>query len=263
MHRLDWLNSLWYKSAGDGLFFLKHYGWVRAQAKRILADLDLEKFKAIGGRQEERKFNPLYLDLEDTLRVSLYRVRRLGLDGQPPQTILDIGTGPGVFPYVCQLFGHRVVCTDVDATPYYNEVTAFFRLDRRIWRVQRGAPAPDFGLRFDLLTATNVGFNVNRDRKSVPHLQLQRDWFIDEWEYFLNDTARHLMSSTGRIYITINQLQRRKDNTDSDQKLLAYFGQRGATFPSYGHLLFEDMARLLETSRDSTHSPGWHHSATA
>jgi SAM-dependent methyltransferase len=257
MHRLDWLSGFWYKSPADALFFLKHYAWVKAQTRRMMAGIDLQAFRAIGQRLEERKFNPLYLDLEDTMLASLYRVRRLGLDRQPRQTILDIGSGPGVFAYVCQVLGHRVVCTDIDKTPYYNEVTAFFGLDRRYWMVQRGVPAPDFGLKFDLITATNTGFNLNRDRESVPHLQLGRNWFIDEWAFFLDDTTRNLMAESGRLYLTINHLQRRRLKTDQDRnrKLLAYFAERGATFPSHSHVLFEDRQRLLQTVRDSVPEP--------
>ena len=145
MFRLDWLEALHYKSFSDGVFFLQNYAWVKQQTKRLLAGVDLEAFTRVGKSLPRANFNPLYLDLEDTLGVSLYRLRRLGLDRGPSRAILDIGTGPGVFPYVCQHFGHRVVCTDIDNKPYYNDITELLKLDRRIWRVEKGIPAPDFG----------------------------------------------------------------------------------------------------------------------
>ena len=242
MLRRDWIESLWYKSSSDGVFFLKHYRWVRNEANRLLAEIDVDAFKQIGVSQQKRSFNTLYLDLKDTLIVSLYRLRRLRLHEGPPLAILDIGTGPGVFPYVCQRFGHRVLCTDVDATPYFNQVTEFLKLDRRVWRVQAGVPSPDFGRRFDLATATNVGFNVLGGRGSAGERQR---WFIDEWDFFLGDLARRAMNDRGRIYVTINQLQRRTRNRESDKLLLAHFAERGAVFPSHGHVLFEDSNRLL------------------
>lgn len=233
--QLDWLRSLWYKSPSDVAFLVKNYTWVASQMKTQMSALDLGAFTAIGQKQERLGFNPLYLDLADTMRVSLYRVRRLGLDSAPPLRLLDLGTGPGVFPYLAARFGHRVRCTDIDSVPYYNDLTDYFKLDRHVWRVETGVPAPDLGT-FDLVTATNVGFNYLRGGKSAGGGR--RDWGIDEWDFFLRDLTDRLVAPGGRIYFTINQLQRRGRDVEVDRKLLAYFASRGATFPSYGHVLF-------------------------
>jgi SAM-dependent methyltransferase len=219
------------------------YPWVWARTRKLLGEIDLDAFEEIGKRQEVRRFNSLYLDMPDSLRISLYRVRRLNLQQGAPLDILDIGTGPGVFPYVCRKFGHHAVCTDIETTPYFNDVTRFLELDRRVWEVQRFVPAPDLGQKFDLVVATNIGFNTIRDSEAAPGVK--RVWHTAEWDFFLEDLASRVVKPGGRVYLTINQFQRRKANTDGDRALLAHFASRGAVFPSYGHVLFEDTSRLM------------------
>jgi SAM-dependent methyltransferase len=238
MFRLDWIEALHYKSAADAVFFCRNYLWVRRNTRRLVAGVDRAAFDQVGQSLPRANFNPLYLDLADTMGVSLYRLRRLGLDSGPSHTILDIGTGPGLFPYVCQKFGHRVVCTDIDNKTYFNDITELLKLDRRLWRVERNVPAPDFGTTFDLVTATNIGFNV------IPPGR-RKEWFTDEWDFFLADLASRVVSPRGRIYLTINQLQKRNRDASRDRALLDHFAEQGAVFPSYGHILFEDMSRLV------------------
>lgn len=238
MFRQDWLRSITYKSFGDTAFFLRHYPWVRRQRKRLMNEIDLDEFARLGRKPQTKNFNPLYLNLWDTMTVALYRIRRLCLDTAPPLDILDIGTGPGVFPYVCQQFGHRVVCTDIDATSYYNDLATFFGLDRRIWRVLPHEPAPDLGRVFDLITATNIGFNKLPGKP-------RKDWFVEEWRFFLEDIATRLAKPEARIYLTINQMQRARgpEQRRADASLLGFFAACGARFPSYGHILFEGVGK--------------------
>ena len=72
----------------------------------------------------------------------------LGLHRSPPRRkVLDLGTGCGYFPYICNYFGHTTVTTDLDAVPMYDEITEFLRLDKRVLciAVSRSCPISTSG----------------------------------------------------------------------------------------------------------------------
>ena len=70
------------------------------------------------------------------MRRALYSAYELGLHRARPRRVLDLGTGCGYFPYICNYFGHTAVTADLDDVPMYNEITQFLRLDRRVLSIR-------------------------------------------------------------------------------------------------------------------------------
>jgi SAM-dependent methyltransferase len=158
---------------------------------------------------------PKYLDLERWIGINLRRVRALGLDLGRRKRILDLGCGTGYFLYICQYFGHDVLGLDIDATPGFAEMLALLGVARVIWQIRPFVPLPDLGRQFDVITAQMICFNGHKSEQL---------WGIREWEFFLDDLAKHLRPR-GVVALDLN---REYDGTNYTPELKAYFESRGA-----------------------------------
>src|SRR6478735_5135628 len=83
---------------------------LRTLLEHAQADLDWAKLDAIAKSfPENHQTFTTYLDAKDWLRKFLQEILRLQLHTSPPKRILDLGTGPGYFIYVCRYLGHEVL----------------------------------------------------------------------------------------------------------------------------------------------------------
>lgn len=121
------------------------------------------------------------------------RTFALGLNQSRPLSILDIGTGPGYFPHVCNFYGHNAVGVDLVNDPLYNDLVSYLDVDRRPWCVKPFERSPDLGRKFDLVTAFLTCFN------NLPTL-----WGPEEWDFFLRDLAANQVVADGRIILWLN-----------------------------------------------------------
>jgi hypothetical protein len=185
----------------------------------ILKTIDMEQFQKF--QVKYRDVDPApgyskYLDIRYWLRDNLNYVYRLKLNRSTSLKILDLGTGCGYFPYLCQYFGHSVVTVDMDEIPMYSEITGFLKLHRKIWKIKAFEKLPDFNTRFDLITAFAICFN-NHNRPGL--------WGVDEWSFFLIDLATNQLTESGRIFLKLNA---ERENGFYDDQLLNYFTRMGA-----------------------------------
>ena len=158
---------------------------------------------------------PKYLDLDRWIGVNIRRIRQLELDLARPKQILDLGCGAGYFLYIAQLLGHSGVGLDMDRLPMFREITRLLGVRRVVQRIQAFHPLPNFGQKFDVVTAFMICFNNHK----MPGL-----WGVAEWEFFLDDLAKHL-KPRGRIWLELNQ---EYDETFYTPELKEFFQQRGA-----------------------------------
>jgi SAM-dependent methyltransferase len=197
------------------------FGWgipVKLEANAIIDTIDREKFEQIYERyavDDPGEDWPKYLDLPRWININIRRIRDVELDLVPRKRVLDLGCGAGYFAYIAQLLGHEVVGLDLDDLPMFGESTQMLGVRRVIWRVQPFVPLPDLGNKFDLVTAFMICFNNHK----MPDL-----WGVPEWEFFLDDLARHL-SPRGRVWLEFNM---EWDGTFYSRQLRDLFQSRGA-----------------------------------
>lgn len=157
-----------------------------------------------------------YLNLRTWFSQKLSYVYFLGLHRSRPLKILDLGTGPGYFPYLCSLYGHQVQALDLDTVPMYNDMCRFFKVNRTTWRINPFEPLPNLGSKFDLVTAFMIKFNQH---------DLPDQWGIKEWEFMLDDLQKNQLNPGGRIFLDFNTCS---DGTWFDDSLIKYFAGRSA-----------------------------------
>ncbi|PYK40698.1 MAG: hypothetical protein DME60_07210 [Verrucomicrobia bacterium] len=185
---------------------------------RVIETIDPVAFERI--RQRYAGDNPTedwrkYLDLDRWITINIRRIRDIELDLARRKRILDLGCGAGYFLYVAQLLGHTGLGLDLDRTRMFAEITSLLGVRRVIQRIRAFHPLPDFGEKFDLITAFMICFNSHRR----PNL-----WGVAEWDFFLDDIAKHL-APRGRIWLELN---RESDGTIYTPELKEFFLKRGA-----------------------------------
>jgi SAM-dependent methyltransferase len=201
-----------------GRVFLMRRFVFRFDAARVIASIDRAKFQIIHDRhavENPGETWPKYLDLKRWMETNVRRVRAVELDYGRRKDVLDIGSGAGYFLYICKWLGHRPLGLDIDEVPMYPEMTRMLGLERIVWRIEAFVPLPDLGRKFDLITAFMICFN-NHNREG--------HWGVREWEFFLDDVARHLKPG-GRIWLELN---RQLDGSFMTPELRAFFENRGA-----------------------------------
>ena len=103
----------------------------------------------------------------------------------------------------------------MDRLSMFREITQLLDVRRVVQRIDAFRPLPNFGQKFDLITAFMICFNNHK----MPGL-----WGVPEWEFFLDDLAKHL-KPRGRVWLELNQ---EYDETFYTPELKEFFQKRGA-----------------------------------
>ena len=156
-----------------------------------------------------------FLDVRTFLTATLGYAYRLGLHESPPLAILDLGTGAGYFPVVCEFYGHIAIAIDRPGNPVFEDVTRWLNVDRRVHEIRAYQPLPFLERRFDLVTAFMLNFDQYFDRDYAP-------WGIEEWDFFLSDVAENQLLPNGRLVLRLNP------HTTKHSNILKYFQTKGA-----------------------------------
>jgi SAM-dependent methyltransferase len=186
--------------------------------KRVIETIDPVAFEQIRKRYAVANPGadwPKYLDLDRWIGINIRRIRQIELDLARPKRILDLGCGAGYFLYIAQLLGHSGLGLDMDRLSMFREVTRLLGVRRSVQRIEAFRPLPDFGQKFDLITAFMICFNNHK----MPDL-----WKVAEWEFFLDDLAKHL-TPRGRVWLELNQ---EYDGTFYTPELKEFFQKRRA-----------------------------------
>jgi len=143
-----------------------------------------------------------YLDPIIWFESKLRLAQSLGLDKKPPMRVLDLGTGPGHFPFVARFYGHDVTGTDLPVlargaerpTHIYDALCALYRVNRISHMIRPNIPLEGLGGRYDLVTSFLAAFNVD---------EKQRPWTPDHWRFFLKSLKRDVLHDGGFVFMTL------------------------------------------------------------
>lgn len=182
---------------------------------RRIAPSDLVKVQELSARENmDDVFWTKYLDVNKWLTLNIRYAKELGLIGEPPRSVLDLGCGGGFFLVVCRTLGAKVLGVDLDKDLVLNEMIRLFRLERVAWRIRAFVKLPDFKRKFDLITAFMICFNFPPRH---PY------WGPRQWHFFIDDMADRLLPE-GRLLLSLNK---QPDGKEYDDVLKAYFESRG------------------------------------
>ena len=172
-------------------------------ARKILGTIDRAKLAKLAEfyppRPGSRKINA-YEDAAYWVGVNVRRVQDLWLDRAAPLRILDLGSGPGYFLYICRLFGHEGLGLDTDENPLFRGTTELFGVRRVIARIEPQTPLPEVGEKFDLVTGHRVCFHrLGRGANGE-----WKEWTTDDWKFFIRDVRTRFLTPDGRLFLEFN-----------------------------------------------------------
>jgi SAM-dependent methyltransferase len=183
------------------------------------ARIDQQRFQTIYDRYRDSDPYPgfsKYLNRSEWIAVAIAHFRLAGLEKLENASVLDIGTGAGYFPFVCQNLGHDALGLDIPGHSFYCDMVDLLGIRRREYRIQAFEKLPDFGRRFDRVTAFAICFN-NHATESL--------WGVSEWDFFLNDLVAHQLASEGMITLKFNP---EPNGAPISPELLEYLLSRGS-----------------------------------
>ena len=120
--------------------------------------------------------------------------------------------------------------------PMFAQSTETLGVRRVIWRIEAFVPLPDFGKKFDLITAFLICFNNHKQ----PDL-----WGVPEWEFFLDDLAARHLTPRGRLWLEMNL---EYDGTFYTSELRNYFESRGARIDAHKVMFNSGVRAPVSTS---------------
>ena len=157
-----------------------------------------EKYRAVAVNSDPA-FIYKYLDVSFWLKDKVAKVFSLGLVGAPGLRILDLGTGAGHFPALCDTLGHETVGLDLE-NPLYVDLCALMGVDRRTHRIKPGELLPSSLGAFDLTTAFAIKFDALGVDAQRRHLY----WSLADWNHFIADVTSDRLRYPGRLYLQLN-----------------------------------------------------------
>lgn len=156
----------------------------------IVEKLGEENIYKIGDITDNRYFRrdkPVKKWINEKLSTAHF----LGLHKTKGKRLFDIGTGAGWFPYICNLYGHECIGSDIPNRPEYDPCYEFLNIDFRDTLVYPYTKMDLTGT-FDYITTHRAFFP-----------QRPAAWEKDEWKFFLED-AKTYLNDGGGLFLGCN-----------------------------------------------------------
>jgi SAM-dependent methyltransferase len=209
--RLYLLQTVLLKVAFDhgvmgSLKFISDYNRIRKDIKEKLAGV-IKQYRIANPGVAYQK----YLDVDAWVFEALRRVYILGLNSEKTKKkILDLGTGAGYFPFICNYYGHEAEALDVPDNVLYNQIIKELGIKRYTQYIHAYKDL-QVEKKYDLITGFMICFNNHK----TPQL-----WHIKEWDYFLKSVSGNNLNPGGNIFLSFNG---ETPEEPISKDLLAYF----------------------------------------
>ena len=169
-----------------------------------------------------------FLRLDVYLDIVLRRIKLLGLHQTKALAILDLGTGTGLFPFVCRQCGHDIVGLDLPRDSIKGSMRKIFPALRTALDVPTIelpiCPLTPLNLigKYDLITGFRVCFNNHKKHD---------EWGQVEWQFFVNDLFTHLNAGGCLVLMLNSHIERYGEHLRYyDQGTRDYFASIGKVY---------------------------------
>ncbi len=166
-----------------------------------------------------------YLDIPYWVGHKFSLTQKLGLVGEAPRKVLDLGTGAGHLLYVLRELGHTAVGVD-GTNAIHSDVANLLKVDRRTAPISAQTLLPNLGHKFNLVTSVWI----NYDRTSSSPLPVY--WGARDWAFLLNDLVAHHLTFPARVHLELNEHQLVPGVYAQNAELLDWFKSQGAMVDS-------------------------------
>lgn len=133
------------------------------------------------------------LDLYLTEKVQIFC--DLNLHQESKLRILDIGTGVGLFPWICKIKKHTCESTYYDFFEFYKDSWGLLEIiPPSFLEIKKSQPWEiEYSRKYDIIVAMRTVF----DRQPT-------DWKVFDWLNFLKEARKHL-NTNGQIFVKTNR----------------------------------------------------------
>ncbi len=155
--------------------------------------------------------------------------------------VLDIGAGAGLFPLLFKHNGHHIEVLDIPGiSEWFDESCRLLGLCKTEYEIKKFVPMMDFGRKFDIITAIELGFDRHQEVDG---------WRADEWRFFLQDLHDNHLTDDGFVWLDLPSDKYGGDRGQAiaeRDNLLRDFIYGFDTFTGIAKLTRKDIARLNE-----------------
>ncbi|MFT5466974.1 MAG: hypothetical protein ACI8UO_002076 [Verrucomicrobiales bacterium] len=146
----------------------------------------------------KRESSKNYFRKDLGVKGAILRARMLGLHKSKGLKILDVGTGPGMFPAVCDWYGHEPVGGDVpsnhESSLSFGPVCEMFKIDVRPLTIKSPTEGvSEIGGRWDLVTAFLTNFDCGWEGSGC--------WSAADWKTFIRIIFKDALTPGGRFAV--------------------------------------------------------------
>ena len=168
-------------------FFINYLKIIKLVSRKFKG-LEKEQYTNAGESFEK------YLDYKYWVLENLIRIYNLNINTKQNLKILDIVTGFGYFPFICEYFGNYAEAIDLDINVMYNDVIKLLNIKRHSYCIEANKPLP-FNTKFDIISGYMICFNNHKTDKL---------WGVIEWDYFINSLKYNNLNKNGFVFLSFN-----------------------------------------------------------
>lgn len=164
-----------------------------------MATLNTDELMAIRDEEvlkpDRRLIDFKYFNIRPWIAENIKRALRLGLDDCRGRRVLDIGTGFGYFPYICEFMEHQAAALDIPDHRLYDRVIDTLKVSRTKHMVNPFEPLPVPDTPYHYVTAYQIAFNRPGTNER---------WNAPEWAFFLDDVRNNQLAPGGQLHMELN-----------------------------------------------------------
>ncbi len=175
--------------------------------RHACASLDVNRLEALRAKwipivsKTDKIGYTKYFDVIYWLWEKSAHIEALNLDQSPPKKILDLGSGPGHFTYMCRIYGHDAIGIDLEYD-IFRDICHALHVEYHAERLTPEGGLPDLGRHYDLVSALMLKFDqIEIDDAKGNRV---RYWSGQEWTSFFRGIVQHL-NPGAEIFLELNK----------------------------------------------------------